>query len=72
MAPRATVAGWTRFKAAQEWLDRNMPLASGSAVSSASAAVPALPSAVLSPQDRDPLYREFLEWRASRAKAGSR
>ena len=26
MAPRATVSGWTRFKAAQEWLDRNMPL----------------------------------------------
>ena len=25
MAPRATVSGWTRFKAAQEWLDRNMP-----------------------------------------------
>ena len=24
MAPRATVSGWTRFKAAQEWLDRNM------------------------------------------------
>ena len=75
MAPRATVAGWTRFKAAQEWLDRNMPLAAGSAVSSASASVPApaLPSAVLSPQDRDPLYREFLEWRAQRAKAaGSR
>jgi branched-chain amino acid transport system substrate-binding protein len=66
MAPRATVAGWTRFKAAQEWLDRNMPLAAGSAVSSASASVPA---PALSPQDRDPLYREFLEWRATRAKA---
>ncbi len=23
------------------------------------------------PQDRDPLYREFLEWRASRAKAST-
>ena len=78
MAPRATVSGWTRFKAAQEWLDRNMPMASGAAVSSASAAVPAPPpsapaATAFSPQERDPLYREFLEWRANRAKAaGSR
>jgi branched-chain amino acid transport system substrate-binding protein len=70
MAPRATVSGWTRFKAAQEWLDRNMPLSAGSAVSAASGAMPppgAAPAATLAPQD--PLYREFLEWRASRAKA---
>jgi hypothetical protein len=68
MAPRATVSGWTRFKAAQEWLDRNMP--ASAAVSSASGAVPQPPA--LSPQDRDPLYREFLEWRANRAKAAGR
>ena len=41
LAPRATVAGWTRFKASQDWLDRNMPPAA--AVSAASAASPALP-----------------------------
>ena len=40
MAPRATVSGWTRFKAAQEWLDRNMPLPAGAAA--ASGAAPAL------------------------------
>ena len=40
MAPRATVSGWTRFKAAQEWLDRNMPLPAGTAVSAASGAAP--------------------------------
>ena len=70
MAPRATVSGWTRFKAAQEWLDRNMPLPAGTAVSAASSAAPApvsAPATALAPQD--PLYREFLEWRASRAKA---
>jgi hypothetical protein len=72
LAPRATVAGWTRFKASQDWLDRNMPV--GAAVSAASGAAPApapAPSAAaeMSPQQRDPLYREFLEWRASRAKA---
>ena len=77
MAPRATVSGWTRFKAAQEWLDRNMPLPPGSAVSAASGAVqapapaPVAAPTALAPQDRDPLYREFLEWRASRAKASS-
>ena len=76
MAPRATVSGWTRFKAAQEWLDRNMPLPAGTAVSAASGAAPApapvaAPAAALAPQDRDPLYREFLEWRASRSKAGA-
>jgi hypothetical protein len=49
-----------------------MPMASGAAVSSASAAVPAPPAATaFSPQDRDPLYREFLEWRASRSKGGA-
>ena len=39
LAPRATVAGWTRFKASQDWLDRNMPV--GAAVSAASGAAPA-------------------------------
>jgi branched-chain amino acid transport system substrate-binding protein len=71
MAPRATVSGWTRFKAAQEWLDRNMPLPAGTAAASGAAPAPVVtaPAAALAPQDRDPLYREFLEWRASRAKA---
>ncbi len=74
MAPRATVSGWTRFKAAQEWLDRNVPLPAGTAVSAASGAAPPVvvaPAAALAPQDRDPLYREFLEWRAGRAKAST-
>ena len=79
MALRATVSGWTRFAAAQQWLDRNMPLPGGSAVSAASGAVlsPPPPSAApaptaFSPQERsDPLYREFLEWRATRAKAST-
>jgi hypothetical protein len=80
LALRATVSGWTRFKAAQEWLDRNLPPAAGSAVSSASGAAPAPAAAAAAPvqaqgagpQDRDPLYREFLEWRANRAKASTR
>jgi len=72
LAPRATVAGWTRFKGSQDWLDRNMPPPAGAAVSAASRAAPG-PAATAfdaTPQQRDRLYREFLEWRASRAKAG--
>ena len=71
MAPRATVSGWTRFKAAEEWLDRNMPLPPGAAMSSASSVAPSAPAAAPAAAPQDPLYREFLEWRASRAKANS-
>ncbi|WP_346659810.1 ABC transporter substrate-binding protein [Bradyrhizobium sp. 200] len=73
LAPRATVSGWTRFKAAQEWLDRNMPLPAGAAAASGAvpAPAPAVAPTALAPQDRDPLYREFLEWRATRAKAST-
>ena len=64
-AVRAQVAGWTRFRAAQEWLDRNMPPTAS--VSAASGAVPPREMAT----QGDVLYRQFLEWRASRAaKAG--
>jgi branched-chain amino acid transport system substrate-binding protein len=55
----APVAGWTRFRTAQEWLDRNTPMAS--------AAVPAAaPGGRPTTQDDTALYREFLEWRANR------
>jgi branched-chain amino acid transport system substrate-binding protein len=61
VALKAPVAGWTRFQAAQEWIDRNFPSA-GAAAASAAVEVPRA-----SKQDRDdPLYREFLQWRANR------
>jgi branched-chain amino acid transport system substrate-binding protein len=63
-AVRAQVAGFTRFRAAQEWLDRNMP-----PTASVSAASGAVPPRELGTQE-DVLYRQFLEWRASRTKAG--
>jgi ABC-type branched-subunit amino acid transport system substrate-binding protein/TRAP-type uncharacterized transport system substrate-binding protein len=72
MALRATVSGWNRFAAAQQWLDRNMPMPGGPAVSVGPGGgfAPTTPSASSAfSQDRnDPLYREFLEWRANRAK----
>src|SRR5262245_19317519 len=63
-AVRAQVAGWTRFRAAQEWLDRNMP-----PTASVSAASGAAPPREMAPQE-DALFRQFLEWRASRTRAG--
>jgi hypothetical protein len=54
------VAGWTRFSAAQEWVDRNTP-----AASAATAGV--LKSNASSPQEDPALYREFLEWKATHA-----
>ncbi len=54
LAARAPVAGWTRFRATQEWLDRDAP-----APAVASASVPARP------QDRDAMFREFIKWQAT-------
>lgn len=65
VALKAPVTGWTRFLAAQEWIDRNYPSAAAPAAATAAAEVPRD-----SKLDRDdPLFREFLEWRASRLKA---
>src|SRR5689334_6719943 len=58
LAPMAPIAGWTRFKTAQEWLDRNTPMAS--------AAPAATSGRAGGSQDDATLYREFLEWRANR------
>jgi hypothetical protein len=63
LALMAPVAGWTRFKAAQDWIDRNAPAASAAAASSALGAH----ASTLSPDDQA-LYREFLEWKANRQK----
>jgi TRAP-type uncharacterized transport system substrate-binding protein len=63
VALKAPVAGWTRFQGAQQWLDRNFP------------GVSPVPPAGVSTESRpprgvdDPLYREFLQWRANRARA---
>jgi len=59
LAPMAPVAGWTRFRTAQEWLDRNTPMASATVPAAAPASGPAA-------RDDTTLYREFLEWRANR------
>jgi branched-chain amino acid transport system substrate-binding protein len=70
VSPRVPVEGWTRFEAAQEWLNRAYPTAS------TGAGAPATTVGVGSSRDagppisrNDPLYREFLDWRANRQKA---
>jgi TRAP-type uncharacterized transport system substrate-binding protein len=60
-APLAPVAGWTRFRTAQEWVNAHTPMAS------AAPPVAMTPAARDSNARADPgLYREFLEWRANR------
>jgi branched-chain amino acid transport system substrate-binding protein len=68
MSPRVPVDGWTRFEAAQEWLNRNnYTTAAGG---TAAAAIVESPRGGNQPVSRDdPMYREFLEWRANRQKA---
>jgi branched-chain amino acid transport system substrate-binding protein len=60
VALKAPVAGWTRLRAAQEWIDRN--ISAGNAAASAAVEAPR----GTKPDRDDPLYREFLEWRANR------
>jgi hypothetical protein len=56
------VDGWTRFEAAQEWLNRTYPTAAGASAATVGVANPPI-------SRNDPLFREFLDWRASRQKA---
>jgi len=60
LAPLAPVAGWTRFKAAQEWVDRNAPVASAATTGALGSHASSIP------ENASPLYREFLEWKANR------
>ena len=67
LAPKVPIAGWTRFEAAQEWLNRNYPTAVGGTAATAAAESPRDGNQTVSRDD--PLFREFLEWRANRQKA---
>jgi branched-chain amino acid transport system substrate-binding protein len=61
LAPMAPMAGWTRFSAAQEWVDRNTPVASAATAGVLGS------RAASGPQEDPALYREFLEWKATHA-----
>lgn len=68
LSPRVPVEGWTRFEAAQEWLNRTYPTAAAPA-----STVAVAPAREANPpiNRNDPLYREFLDWRANRQKANN-
>jgi branched-chain amino acid transport system substrate-binding protein len=58
------MAGWTRFKPAEEWLERH-PVVAEPAVAESSGSERA-PVASSAAQEREALFREFLEWRKSK------
>jgi len=66
LAPLAPVAGWTRFKAAQDWVDRNAPVAPVASNPTPAAALGARASG--SQEEDQALYRQFLEWRTNHMK----
>jgi TRAP-type uncharacterized transport system substrate-binding protein len=49
LAPMAPVAGWIRFKGAQDWVDRHAPVASAAATPAAATTIPAPTTIVLQP-----------------------
>ena len=72
----ATVQGWTRFRAAREWLERARgPAPAASSEESTRqfalfqkflAAKNILPAAAANPADQERLFKEFLEWNRTR------
>ena len=65
VALKAPIAGWTRFQVAQEWVDRKFPAAETAAASAAAE----VPRGGKPAYRDDPLFREFMEWRASRSNS---
>jgi hypothetical protein len=64
----ATVPGWLRLPAAQEWLDRHPVSQAATAPASRSGVSQFLTEAQPLPTtDKDRLYEEFLKWRAENA-----
>jgi branched-chain amino acid transport system substrate-binding protein len=62
----AKMAGWTRFQPAEEWLQRHPVVAEP--VAAESSGSERQPVAAANPaQEREALFREFLEWRKSKS-----
>ena len=60
----ATIRGWQRFAAAQEWLDRNAakPAVTPAGGEGALARAPAAHAASRDPAEQERLFQEFLKW----------
>jgi uncharacterized protein len=65
----ATLPGWTRFDAAQNWLDRQRTAA---AKATASAGGNERTEPVMGQAQREGLYQDFLRWRQQHPEAGPR
>jgi hypothetical protein len=69
----AVVPGWTRFPAAQEWLDRNQATTQGPRDQREQferflATRPRASSETISQTDRDRLFQDFLKWNETRER----
>ena len=64
VAPVAPVAGWARFKAAQDWVDRNVPAVVSAQQQNEASRTPDIPK---NPEEASALFRQFLDWKASQA-----
>jgi TRAP-type uncharacterized transport system substrate-binding protein len=64
----AELRGWTRLKAAQEWLDRHSTAKSGPVIDTALARAQAAGAAPGNRAEQERLFREFLEWSKRQAR----
>jgi TRAP-type uncharacterized transport system substrate-binding protein len=58
----AELKGWTRLKAAQDWLDRVPTAQSGAGIDTVLARAQAARAAPGSPAEQERLFKEFIEW----------
>ena len=68
VAPVAPVAGWARFKAAQEWVDRNVPAVVSEQQQNEASRTP---QSSKNPEEASALFRQFLDWKASQPNHGA-
>jgi uncharacterized protein len=64
----ADVPGWARFKAAQDWLDENAATATASSRDAFDQFMRNGDRKAVEPEQREALFREFLEWERSRSR----
>jgi hypothetical protein len=70
----ATLPGWKRFDAAEEWLTKNhvQPISNERGQFEAYLAARATPTATaanaFAPEERNRLFEEFLEWKQTRGR----
>ena len=74
VALEAPLPGWSRFRAAQEWLDRNSSAKASPEVKAKFDRFLSETRSSSTPEDREVLFRQFLEWQKQQpvAPTGSR